>query len=109
MKKIIAIAVSIVIIICVSVFVFHYYSDNIYGAFAFNDTDVIEVDDNVYRCPKDNPDAFIDYMKDNGWTENENEQMGAMLVFDKGDKKAFCVRSIDYFYTEYTVEYSDNA
>lgn len=105
MKKLIAILLCGAVLIGASAFALHYLGDNVYSMFVFTKNDVIEVEDNVYHCPKDNPDAFIDYMKDNGWILNENEQMGAMLVFEKGNKRATAIQSFELLYTEYDVEY----
>lgn len=85
MKNHVKIIITIIVLVAVSLPIEHYYCDNIYGLFAFSNSSVVRVDENTYRCPKDNPDVFVEYMKDNGWTFFE--QMGSGYFFEKDGKK----------------------
>jgi len=96
--------ILIVLLIAVVAFpMVHYLGDNIYGAFAFSKSDVIQVDENTYRCSKDNYKDFINYMKDNGWIFVE--QLGAGYRFKKDNKKVICIHSAKKFYAKWELYY----
>ncbi len=84
----------------------HYWGDNIYAAFVFKDSDVVKVNDNTFKAPKDNPTAFNYYMTQNeGWYFKD--QLGSLLVFENDDKVANCQLEFKEFYALYTVDYED--
>lgn len=103
MKKFIKAMVIIVLLVCVLVPVEHFWGDNIYGLFAFAKSDVVEIEKNTYKTPKDDAEVFIDYMEKDGW--ELYDQGGSTYFLKKGDRLASC--SVDYkeFYSIWTVDY----
>lgn len=107
MKKAIIIIISVLIVGTALAGVVYFYGDNIYAAFAFRENNVIEVEENVFRVPKDSPEVFREYMEEQGWSCNESAQMGSMYVYEKGNQRAECIRHILNFYAEFSVHYYD--
>lgn len=46
-------------------------------------------------------EVFIDYMESRGFTENEEEQMGAIRVFTNGEEKEYVWYSINRHYSKW--------
>lgn len=101
-KTIITIAIIIAMII-VALPIEHYYGDNIYGAFAFRNEDVIKVSDSKYITHKDKPECFDEYMKKQGWSFVD--RMGSCIIFENDTQIANCVNEFKEFYAEYNVTY----
>ena len=106
MKKRIIIIISVGILLVVvfaGLYVEHYYGDNIYAAFAFRDSNVIKVDDNTFRAPKDDYQKFTEYMLGEGW--RMKDRLGSMLIFENDEQTAECSEEFKEFYAEYNVTY----
>lgn len=103
MNKFIKAMVIIVLAVCVLFPVEHFWGDNIYGLFAFAKSDVVEIEENTYKTPKDDAEVFIEYMEKGGW--ECYDQGGNTYFLKKGDRLASC--SVDYkeFYSVWTVDY----
>lgn len=83
----------------------HYWGDNIYGFFAFSKEDVVQVAENEYRFPKDEPETFSQYMKTQGWTYVD--QLGSATIYTKDNVKATCFTSFKEFYGKVIVDYEN--
>lgn len=103
MKKSIITVGIILALIIVALTIEHYYGDNIYGAFAFRNEDVIKISDSKYRTHKDKPECFNEYMKKQGWTFVD--QMGSCITFENDTQKVDCFLDFKEFYAEYNVTY----
>ncbi len=103
MKKTLIIIVAVIAILLIGVTVEHYYGDNIYGAFAFAKSDVIQISENEYRVPKDDPEVLNEYMHNQGW--RYTEQLGSTIIFENKNQKAYCSLSFKEFYAQYDVTY----
>lgn len=99
MKKFISIALIVLVLAGAALFTFYIWGDDIYSYFAFSDSHVVQVGEDVYRCPNKDYDAFRDYLEADGW--ELSDQMGAMHLFEKdGEKTAYICHGGD-FYTEW--------
>lgn len=107
MKKAIIIIISVLIVGTALAGAAYLYGDNIYTALVFSESNIIEVEENVFRVPKDSPEIFREYMEEQGWSCNEEAQMGSMYVYEKGNQRAECIRHILNFYAEFRVCYYD--
>ncbi|MDD6727668.1 MAG: hypothetical protein PUE08_00395 [Eubacteriales bacterium] len=105
MKKVLSIIAVIIVLVCIAVPVEHFYGDNIYALFAFSKSDVVQVSENVYKVPKDNPEKFQEYMLSNGW--EFTDQLGTTAVYEKDGTKAYCDVDFKEFYAQYTVTYEN--
>lgn len=104
MKKIVKIVAILVLLAAIILPIEHYYCDNIYGFFAFSKSPVVKVNDKVYRCAKDEPEDFINYMIENGWNKPESiAQLGNAYFLEKDGKTMTCLRRIKKFYAEWHV------
>lgn len=101
MKKFIKIFSIVLVVIIIGVPLFHYYCDDVYELFAFSKNAVVQVDDNTYRCSKDEYDDFLTYMKNDDW--KVVDQMGSCMILEKDGKRINCVIEIKKFYAEWTV------
>jgi len=97
------IIIAVLAILVIGVTVEHYYGDNIYGAFAFAKSDVVQISENQYRVPKDNPEVFNEYMHNQGWTYKE--QLGSTIIFENKNQKAYCTLSFKDLYAQYDITY----
>lgn len=101
MKRIIKPLILLLFLVIILLPLYHFYGDNIYASIVFDKSTVVQVDENVYRCPKDSHKDFLNYMKNSGWTFTE--QMGSGYFFEKKDEKVVCCVSIKNLYAEWTV------
>lgn len=99
MKKLITVLIVVVILAAILLPIEHYYGDNIYGFFKFKDSPVVQTDENTYICSKDNPEDFLDYMKDDGW--NVSDQMGMLYTFEKDGEKIYYCLYFKEFYAQW--------
>lgn len=102
MKKFLKILAVVIVLTAFLLPIEHYYCDNIYALAVFSKSPVVKVDENVYRCAKDDYKDFIEYMQSEGWSYVT--QLGSVHFFEKGDKFVGCDLSIKKLYAEWTVE-----
>lgn len=103
MIKTLVVFALFLIVIIVAFLVYNSYGDDIYSAIAFSESEVVQINENVYRVPKDNTDAFVKYMANQGWTCIA--QYGKKIVFEKDDKKANCKLEMKNLYAVYNINY----
>lgn len=105
-KTLVGVFVASLLVIFIAFFVYNSYGDDIYSAIAFSESEVVQINENVYRVPKDNTDAFMEYMANQGWSIIT--QYGEKTVFEKGDKKANCKLEMKNLYAVYNVSYASS-
>lgn len=100
MKRIV---IALAFLLCTLVVVypfFHRYGDNVYAKVMFRETQVIQVNDDTFRCPKDESHIFVQYMCKNGWTVAD--QLGSCYIFEKNGERREFILSFKTLYAQWT-------
>lgn len=98
------ILVVILLLILIALPIEKYYGDDIYASIAFSESEVVQVIENIYRVPKDNPNVFYEYMVDQGW--RYVEQLGTTTVFERNGERVSCDLEFKELYAVYKVSHN---
>lgn len=99
----ISVLLAVLLILLISYPFAHQYGDNLYDKFVFRDSSVVQVNENLYRVPRDHPEAFRNYLTEQGWYFKD--QLGSMYIFEKDGKEMNCRLRYKFLYAVYEISY----
>lgn len=105
-KTVLILSILIAALCLAFISVEHFYGDDMYAKIFFAESEIVQVNENVFRVPKDNPEVFTEYMCNHNWIYVT--QRGNTKIFEQDNTKAYCSLEFKELYAVYKIKYGDS-